>query len=342
MYLGGKLNDPKGRKTKNLTFSALSDTIVRQVGSHPKVRQTPRLLLHFRKETDMTEETQTYLTLGTGSEETDNGFYNALNYIRENANTQYGKGRLFERLIRSYLLEDPFYQKRFSEVYLWSEWADLRPEFDGVDIGIDLVAQERDGGYCAIQCKCYAENTRIAKGHLDTFISASARQPFTARMFVDTGSDWSANLRRTLDGLQPPCQRISAADLASRPVKWPDLSTEQAEQLDYQQETFSLREHQREAFDDVTNGFKDVDRGKLIMACGTGKTFTALRIAEEVAGVGGRVLYLVPSIGLFSQAMREWAEQQSVPHSYIGICSDTRAGKTSEDAVLPSVFSTTL
>ena len=280
----------------------------------------------------MTEETQTYLTLETESQETDNGFYTALNYIRENANTQYGKGRLFERLIRSYLLEDPFYQKRFSEVYLWSEWADLRPEFDGVDIGIDLVAQERDGGYCAIQCKCYAENTRIAKGHLDTFISASARQPFTARMFVDTGSDWSANLRRTLDGLQPPCQRISAADLASRPVKWPDLSTEQAEQLDYQQETFSLREHQREAFDDVTNGFRDVDRGKLIMACGTGKTFTALRIAEEVAGVGGRVLYLVPSIGLFSQAMREWAEQQSVPHSYIGICSDTRAGKTSEDA----------
>ena len=280
----------------------------------------------------MTEETQTYLTLGTASEETDNGFYTALSYIRENANTQYGKGRLFERLIRSYLLEDPFYQKRFSEVYLWSEWADLRPEFDGVDIGIDLVAQERDGGYCAIQCKCYAENTRIAKGHLDTFISASAREPFTARMFVDTGSDWSANLRRTLDGLQPPCQRISAADLASRPVKWPDLSTEEAEHLDYQQETFRLREHQQEAYDDVTNGFKDDDRGKLIMACGTGKTFTALRIAEEVAGVGGRVLYLVPSIGLFSQAMREWAEQQSVPHSYIGICSDTRAGKTSEDA----------
>ena len=280
----------------------------------------------------MTEAAQTYLTLGTGSEETDNGFYNALNYIRENANTQYGKGKLFERLIRTYLLEDPFYQKRFSEVYLWSEWSELRPEFDSVDIGIDLVAEERDGGYCAIQCKCYAEDTRISKGDLDTFISASARKPFTARMFVDTGSDWSANLRRTLDGLQPACQRISAADLASRPVKWPDFSIETTEQLDYQQETFSLRTHQREAFDEVINGFKDSDRGKLIMACGTGKTFTALRIAEEIAGIGGRVLYLVPSIGLFSQAMREWAEQQSIPHRYIGICSDTKAGKTAEDA----------
>ena len=174
----------------------------------------------------MSEETQTYFTVGSGNKETDNGFYNALNYIRENTQTEYGKGALFERLIRIYLLEDPFYKKRFSEVYLWSEWAELRPEFDGVDIGIDLVAQERDGGYCAIQCKCYAENTRIAKGHLDTFISASAREPFTARMFVDTGSDWSTNVYRTLDGLQPPCQRISAADLASRPVDWPDLSLE--------------------------------------------------------------------------------------------------------------------
>ena len=80
------------------------------------------------------------------------------------------------------------------------------------------------------------------------------------------------------------------------------------------------------------DGFKDADRGKLIMACGTGKTFTALRIAEEIAGVGGRVLYLVPSIGLFSQAMREWAEQQGVSHRYIGICSDTKAGKMHEDA----------
>ena len=81
----------------------------------------------------------------------------------------------------------------------------------------------------------------------------------------------------------------------------------------------------------MVNGFQDSDQGKLIMACGTGKTFTALRIAEEIAGTGGRVLYLVPSIGLFSQAMREWAEQQGVTHRYIGICSDESAGKNTED-----------
>ena len=280
----------------------------------------------------MSDSTQAFLSLENPNEDTDNGFHTVLDYIRQNANSQFGKGRLFERLIQKYFTEDPFYKKRFSAVYLWSEWAELRQEFDGVDIGIDLVAEERDGGYCAIQCKCYAENTRVSKGDLDKFIFASARQPYTSRIFVDTGSDWSPNLHRALDGVEPACQRISAADLASRPVKWPDLSLEAPEQLDYQQEQFALRKHQEEAFNDVVNGFKDADRGKLIMACGTGKTFTALRIAEEIAGVGGRVLYLVPSIGLFSQAMREWAEQQGVSHRYIGICSDTKAGKTHEDA----------
>lgn len=279
----------------------------------------------------MSETTQIYLPFGNGSEEADNGFYGALNYIRENTNTEFGKGRYFERLIKAYLLEDPFYKKRFLEVYLWSEWGELRPEFDGKDMGIDLVAQERDGGYCAIQCKCYAEDKRISKADLDSFISESNREPYTARMFVDTGKSWSANLLKAIDGLQPPCQRISAADLASRPVQWPNLSHQAPEQLDYQLETFSLREHQKEAFDDVINGFKESDRGKLIMACGTGKTFTALRIAEEIAGEGGCVLYLVPSIALLGQAMREWAEQKQIEHRYIGICSDTTAGRTNED-----------
>ena len=282
----------------------------------------------------MSQATQMPLPLGNGSEQTDNGFYDALNFIRQNANTQFGKGRLFERLIRAYLLEDPLYKKRFSEVYLWSEWAQLRPEFDGVDLGIDLVARERDGGYCAIQCKFYAEDKRVSKSDIASFISESNRKPYTARMFVDTGKNWSKNLLKAIDGLEPPCQRISAAHLASRPVQWPDLSLQEPDQLNYQLEPFSLHKHQKAAFDDVINGFQESDRGKMIMACGTGKTFTALRIAEEIAGVGGRVLYLVPSIGLFAQAMREWAEQQDIPHRYIGICSDTKAGKTNEDATL--------
>ena len=85
---------------------------------------------------------------------------------------------------------------------------------------------------------------------------------------------------------------------------------------------------------DVRTGFSAHRRGKLIMACGTGKTFTALRIAESVSGRGGTILYLVPSIALMGQAMREWATQRAVSHRYMGVCSDTRAGHDAEDAPL--------
>ena len=263
-----------------------------------------------------------------------NGFQRILDHIRSIADSEAHKGRLFERLMKTYFTQDPLYKNRFSGVWLWSEWAARRPDFTGNDIGIDLVAAERERGHCAIQCKCYAPDTRISKADLDSFIAASARDPFTARIVVDTGDEWGATAKKTIQSLTPPCTVLRFDDLASRPFDWPDLVHEVPEALSYRSEPFSLRPHQQAAFDDVTAGFKEHDRGKLIMACGTGKTFTALRIAEAVAGVGGRALYLVPSISLFQQSMREWATQQAVPHRYIGICSDTRAGRNDEDASL--------
>ena len=270
------------------------------------------------------------------------GFQSILDYIDERSSSPYRKGEFFEKVMRQYFLADPIYKDSFSEVYLWNEWAALKG-LEGTDTGIDLVAQERTGGYCAIQCKCYGPNTRIQKPHIDSFITASAiewstaegaRERFTSRIIVDTGKDWGQNALNTINRVVPRCHVKSFADLASRPIDWPDLALEVPEQLNYRHEPFTLRSHQREALDDVIDGFRGSDRGKMIMACGTGKTFTALKIAEEVGGVGGRVLYLVPSIGLFAQAMREWAEQRDIPHRYIGICSDTHAGKTGEDAAI--------
>ena len=284
------------------------------------------------KRTRMSETTQGYLGLESTRRQTNPGFQSVLDYIRERATSEYRKGELFERLMLTYLSEDPDYKEQFSEVYLYKQWAADRTDFDANDIGIDLVAKERDGGYCAIQCKCYAEDTRISKPAIDSFIAASASELFTSRLIVDTGGEWGPNALRTIDPIKDKLRIIRYSDLESSPFDWPDLSLHDPEQLAYKQRRFHLKDHQKEAFDDVINGFKADDRGKMIMACGTGKTFTALRIAEEIAGTAGRVLYLVPSIGLLSQAMREWSEQRGIDHSYVGICSDTHAGSTSEDA----------
>ena len=280
----------------------------------------------------MSETTQGYLGLESESSQTNPGFQSVLNYIREKAQSEYRKGELFERLMQTYFTEDPDYKEQFSEVYLYKQWAAQRTDYDANDIGIDLVAKERNGGYCAIQCKCYAENTRISKRDIDSFISASASEIFTSRLIVDTGGEWGPNALRTIDPIRDKFRIIRYSDLESSPFNWPDLSLQAPEQLTYKQKRFHLKDHQEEAFNDVLNGFKASDRGKLIMACGTGKTFTALRIAEQIAGIAGRVLYLVPSISLLSQAMKEWSEQRGIDHSYIGICSDTRAGQTSEDS----------
>ena len=280
----------------------------------------------------MSETAQGYLGIDGEIAKVNLGFQSVLNHIRARARSEYRKGELFEQLMQKYFTEDPDYKDQFSEVYLWKEWAALQTGYDANDIGIDLVAKERHGGYCAIQCKCYAEDTRIAKPALDSFISASASERFTSRLIVDTGGEWGPNALRTIDPIRDKLRIIRYSDLESSPFDWPDLSLQDPEQLAYKQRRFHLKDHQKEAFDDVINGFKADDRGKLIMACGTGKTFTALKIAEAIAGTAGRVLYLVPSIGLLSQAMREWSEQRGIDHSYVGICSDTHAGSTSEDA----------
>ena len=262
------------------------------------------------------------------------GFRRVLDRIRATADSEAAKGRLFERLMKAYFEADPLYRERFSGVRLWGEWAAGRPGFDGADIGIDLVAEERAGGVCAVQCKCHAPGTRISKAHVDSFIAASNRDSFTARILVDTGAGWGPNAEKIVAAAKPACQTLRFGDLASRPFDWPNLIRGAPEDLRYLGAPFELRPHQRRAFDDVKKGFRAHDRGKLAMACGTGKTLAALRIAEEAAGAGGRVLYLVPSISLFAQAMREWATQREIPHRYVGVCSDASAGRSDEDLPL--------
>ena len=158
----------------------------------------------------MSETTQTYLGLENTNRQTNPGFQSVLNYIRERATSEYRKGELFERLMLTYFSEDPDYKDQFSEVYLYKQWAAQRTDFDANDIGIDLVAKERDGGYCAIQCKCYAEDTRISKPALDSFISASASERFTSRLIVDTGGEWGPNTLRTIDPIRDKLRIIQA------------------------------------------------------------------------------------------------------------------------------------
>jgi predicted helicase len=247
--------------------------------------------------------------------------------IRSHVPTIQGQGQVFERLIKAFLSEDPLFRQRFRRVWLWSEWPGKRGE---PDTGIDLVAEERDGGVCAVQCKFYGDNQRIARADIDSFLVASGRSPFTSRLFVSTTEHWSAHAEKVIADQRVPVQRIGIAELETSPFDWSRHQPERPEQLRRHSEK-EIRRHQIAAIQDVVQGFTSTDRGKLIMACGTGKTFTSLQIAERLVPSGGTVLFCMPSISLLSQSLRAWSADAKRPLECLAVCSDAQVTKDSED-----------
>jgi predicted helicase len=245
------------------------------------------------------------------------------------------KGDRFERLMQAYLKTDPKWTNKFSDVWLWNEFVGKK-SMGGKDTGIDLVAKTNEGDYWAIQCKCYAEDAHIDKPSVDSFLSTSSREfknehmitsRFSHRLWIETtGKKWGVNAEEAIRNQTPPVSRISLFDLIEAPVDWDKLEDgvhgEKA-----RIEKFSLRPHQKDALDSVHKNFLENDRGKLIMACGTGKTFTALRIAEHETEGKGLVLFLVPSIALLGQTLREWSAHANEKINAIAICSDPKITK---------------
>jgi len=222
------------------------------------------------------------------------------------------------------LLTDPQYAERFDQVWRWSEWPGHghRP-----DRGIDLVARERETGrLCAVQCKFYDPAHQLSKPDIDSFLAESGRMEFDSRLIVSTTEKWNRAAEQTVEEQRVPVSRIGLDYLLDSTVDWDqfDFSTPDVMTLKGRKQ---LRPHQRTALGHVVEGFETHDRGKLIMACGTGKTFTSLKIAERLAGAGGRVLFLVPSIALLSQSLREWTGESEVPIRSFAVCSDRKVGK---------------
>ncbi len=249
------------------------------------------------------------------------------------------KGTAFEHLCLAYLQHDPLQARQYEPPLLYSDWARrndrvaeplgfyAEPEQSAQDLGIDLVAKLRDEeGWCAIQCKFHAAGHRIAKAEIDSFLAASGRKDFRQRLIIDTtGREWSTQAEEMLRSQAVPVRRIGLQELQASPIRWQDFATSGEIRVADQR---ALRPHQREAVEKVTGGLAELGRrGKMIMACGTGKTLTSLRIAEQLAGTGGRVLYLVPSLALMAQTVREWACDATIPLRSFAVCSDSQVGK---------------
>ena len=267
-------------------------------------------------------------------------FEEVLHQLRENQ-PQGKYGIAFEKLMVNFFRTAPTLANQFDEVYRWGDW---RYNNGKADTGIDLVAHRiEDDSWVAIQAKFYLPTTSIQKSHIDSFFEASGhsfqtergREHFSHRFIISTTDKWSSNAESALENQMIETSRIGMADIASAPVNW-DVAFPGSEiQINLtKKQAFDPRPHQAEAIAKAMAGFETHDRGKLIMACGTGKTFTSLRLAEQVAEANGnkaRILFLVPSIALLSQTLREWTAQSTTELRSFAVCSDTKAGKAAED-----------
>ena len=263
-------------------------------------------------------------------------FKEILHKFRTESFTEKEKGTKFERLMRSWLLTDPRYNE-LEKVWLWEEFPG-RKDFGGTDTGIDLVAKTEMGEYWAIQCKCYAEDAVIDKPAVDSFLATSSRTftnevtfqttRFAKRIWISTTNHWGSNAEEAIHRQDPPFSRVGMIALNSSCVDWQKL-------LDGLTGNSALAEgkkphkHQLNAISKayahyITDGN---DRGKLIMACGTGKTYTSLLIAEQLLDGKGLVLFMVPSIALLGQSLNAWSADAKKPIKAICICSDAKASR---------------
>jgi len=259
-----------------------------------------------------------------------------LEQLRMMARNHTEQGRLFEQLVTDYLSHEPRFRDLYAQVQPYADFVAEQGTALGLtpgDKGIDLVATTHGSEHHAVQCKCYAPDHVIAKPDIDSFIAASGHRAFSARLLIDTTlKPLGSNAEQMLLHQSIPATRIDLDALEASAIDWtryalpdsPEFTTAPKEV--FLRPRNQPRPHQQKAIADVLAGFAQHERGQLIMACGSGKTFTALRIAEAHAQPEGHILFLVPSLALLSQALTEWTQQATLALTAFAVCSDSEVG----------------
>lgn len=221
-------------------------------------------------------------------------------------------GRGFEWLCKWYLENAPLYRGLFRKVWRWADW----PDRWGRDCGIDLIAETTDGSLWAIQCKAVSPQHHVSKSEVDSFLSESNRREISYRLLIATTDEVGHNARRTIENQSLHASLVLRGNLATADLKWPTALGGRMSQPS----RCTPRPHQSVAIRKVVSGFRKHARGRLIMACGTGKTLTGMWISEAMRAT--RTLWLVPSLSLVQQTLKEWGRHARSDFDVLVVCSD--------------------
>jgi superfamily II DNA or RNA helicase len=240
------------------------------------------------------------------------------------------RGKQFERVVKWFLTHDPAWATQVEKVWLWTEW----PERWGADCGIDLIFRHKNGEVWAVQAKCYSPDYTVTKHDVDRFLSESNRSLIHRRLLVATTDRIGANAMRVCEAQEKPVVLFRLSDFNNSLLDYPSDFAHLHQSL--RRPPPVPRDHQTEAIAAVAGGLRTADRGQLIMACGTGKTYVTLWVKEALNAQ--RTLVLVPSLSLLSQLLREWTHAARVPFDLLCVCSDDSVGSKSGDDAVHSVM----
>ncbi|MTB60123.1 DEAD/DEAH box helicase [Streptococcus uberis] len=255
-------------------------------------------------------------------------FDDLVNQIDKLDAAQRDRGTYFEYLVLAYFRNEPTYKNEFENVWMLSEV----PSEYGIpktDIGVDLVAKTYTGELVAIQAKFYRH--AIQKSNIDSFLGEIGKSYYSSGIIVSSTDKWGRNAEQALAD-RSDVMRIGLSDLRNSCIDWTKFSFEKPEAVSVKAKK-EPRYYQKKVISSALDYYKDNDRGQLIMAPGTGKTFTSLKIAEAMAKEANKdqfvVLYLVPSIQLLTQTLRGWNNDSELSISSMAVTSDRNASRGS-------------
>lgn len=253
-----------------------------------------------------------------------NDLINQINMLAEDVQRE--RGTLFEKLVLAYLKNEPTYKALYQNVWLL---ADVPDEY-GIskkDTGVDLVAQQKNGDLVAIQAKFYTH--KVGKDAINSFVAELGKSYYQRGLIISTVDEWNSNARETIEENEKGIEIIGLSDLRNSQIDWAQFNFERPEKVTIKKPK-QLRGYQQTAKENALNHFKEHERGQLIMAPGTGKTFTSLKIAEALAAEQEKpfkVLYLVPSIQLLTQTLRGWNNDTELTMTSMAVTSDRDASR---------------
>ena len=233
---------------------------------------------------------------------------------------QRDRGNMFEDVVKSYLTNEPTYKREFDHVWLLRE-VPAEYKIPKKDLGVDLVARNRNTGeLTAVQAKYY--KGKVGKDTINSYMAELNKNYYANGLLVATTDEWNKNAAATLEDTTKEVSRIGLSNLRHAAFDWSKFSFGDASQA-IKSSNKQPRDYQKTAISKTLDYFEDHERGKLIMAPGTGKTFTSLKIAEAMAKKSGqddfKVLYLVPSIQLLSQTLFAWNTDVSPEDSRVHV-----------------------